>query len=94
MPKPIFYEHYVNSPLDQEKMAVQITQQREDGMFIIGYVEWYDDDRWFAYTLDLHLLCDPDNGEPAFWHTVEQAGEALVDKHLFTLRPRTRDLLR
>lgn len=90
MPKPILHQHYVNSPLNPNKMAVQVAHQRADGMFIIGYVEYYDDDRWFAYTIDGYkLLCDPDDGEPVFFRSVIGAGEALVDQHVYHLRPRT-----
>lgn len=88
MPKPILHSHITNSPVNPTMMAVRITHNREDGMYIIGYVEHLDDGRCFAYTIDDYkLLCDPDDGEPMLFGTVEDAGIALVNQDVFHLRP-------
>lgn len=88
--KPVLHSHFVPSPFDHRRMAVQITHQRVDGLFIIGYVEFVDatGERCFAYTLDGYkLLCDPDTAEPALFHTVVGAGEALTTPEAYHLRP-------
>jgi hypothetical protein len=73
-------------------LAIEITQQRSDGLFVIGWAEQTPCNRWVVFTLKHELLCDSADGYMVFFATAEDAAEALTDTSGYTLRafqPRT-----
>lgn len=79
--------HYREVSRENGEVAVEVTQQRSDGLYVIGYLD-YIDGFWYAFSPARELYCDLDDALPARFTSHEQAAQALAAPLGYHLMPR------